>query len=67
MLWHEFGPMPTSGMPPIGMHPHRGFNEVPYLKQGKWIGLDHWNPHGDEDTTPMSAGMVQWGKVDKIR
>lgn len=62
LLWHEFGPMPCDGMPPIGMHPHRGFNEVPYLKKGRWMGVDHWNPEG-EDQHPLEDGMVQWGKV----
>ena len=78
LLWHEFGPMPCDGMPPIGMHPHRGFNEeprrncytltssllnlissakgvqVPYLKKGRWMGVDHWNPEG-EDQHPLEA------------
>ena len=30
---------------------------------GKWIGVDHWNPRGDADTVPLTAGSVQWGKV----
>ena len=29
ILLHEFGPMKEAmKMPPVGMHPHRGFNEV---------------------------------------
>lgn len=62
ILWHGFGPMSTSGMPPIGMHPHRGFCEVPYLKQGHWNPTDYWNPRGGHHP-PMQSGCLQWGKV----
>ena len=45
ILLHEFGPKQGGmGNMPIGMHPHRGFNEVPYLKEGRWIGTDAWKP-----------------------
>eukprot|EP00747_Dinoflagellata_sp_TGD_P201241 gnl/TRDRNA2_/TRDRNA2_74722_c0_seq1.p1 gnl/TRDRNA2_/TRDRNA2_74722_c0~~gnl/TRDRNA2_/TRDRNA2_74722_c0_seq1.p1 ORF type:complete len:303 (-),score=51.05 gnl/TRDRNA2_/TRDRNA2_74722_c0_seq1:377-1246(-) len=62
ILLHEFGP--TSKLPniPVGLHPHRGFNEVPYLKQGRWVPLDYWNPDGDP-SQPTCSGMLQWGKV----
>lgn len=62
ILWHEFGPMKMTGMPPVGMHPHRGFCEVPYLKQGYWVGTDYWNPRGGHHP-PMQSGCLQWGKV----
>merc|ERR1719440_2321110 len=60
ILLHEFGPI-EGGMKtmPIGMHPHRGFNEVPYLKQGHWIGTDAWKPQGDP-SHPMVSGSFQW-------
>lgn len=63
ILLHEFGPM-TGGMKtmPIGMHPHRGFNEAPYLKQGQWTGTDAWRPDGDP-SNPMRSGAFQWGMI----
>mmetsp|Transcript_87182 Transcript_87182/g.154388 ORF Transcript_87182/g.154388 Transcript_87182/m.154388 type:complete len:265 (+) Transcript_87182:131-925(+) len=54
--------MELTGMPPVGMHPHRGFNEIPYLKQGTWVGTDYWNPNGGHHP-PMRGGGLQWGKV----
>lgn len=63
ILLHEFGPMESSKMDvPVGMHPHRGFNEVPYLKQGCWIGTDAWKPKGDP-ANPMRSGALQWGFI----
>eukprot|EP00928_Gymnodinium_smaydae_P030846 TRINITY_DN22813_c0_g1_i1.p1 TRINITY_DN22813_c0_g1~~TRINITY_DN22813_c0_g1_i1.p1 ORF type:complete len:332 (-),score=42.77 TRINITY_DN22813_c0_g1_i1:32-1027(-) len=64
ILLHEFGPVDggMSGKMPVGMHPHRGFNECPYLKQGHWVGTDAWKPNGDP-TQPMRSGAFQWGMV----
>lgn len=63
ILLHEFGPTEGGvGNVPIGMHPHRGFNEVPYLKQGHWIATDAWTPEGDP-LHSMRSGCVQWGFI----
>lgn len=63
ILLHEFGPIQSGGMNiPIGMHPHRGFNEAPYLKQGQWVGTDAWKPQGDP-AHPMRSGSFQWGFI----
>eukprot|EP00931_Biecheleriopsis_adriatica_P102874 TRINITY_DN77782_c0_g1_i1.p1 TRINITY_DN77782_c0_g1~~TRINITY_DN77782_c0_g1_i1.p1 ORF type:complete len:330 (+),score=42.49 TRINITY_DN77782_c0_g1_i1:76-990(+) len=63
ILLHEFGPI-EGGMKtmPVGMHPHRGFNEAPYLKQGCWVGTDAWKPKGDP-AHPMTSGSFQWGMI----
>ena len=50
LLLHAFGPAQIRDMPPLQMHPHRGFNEVPYLKQGRWIATDPWNMSGEVGT-----------------
>lgn len=44
------------------MHPHRGFNECPYLKQGRWIATDPWNMEGEGDDALFAEGQLQWGK-----
>eukprot|EP00929_Paragymnodinium_shiwhaense_P120582 TRINITY_DN92541_c0_g1_i1.p1 TRINITY_DN92541_c0_g1~~TRINITY_DN92541_c0_g1_i1.p1 ORF type:complete len:340 (+),score=58.34 TRINITY_DN92541_c0_g1_i1:53-1021(+) len=64
ILLHEFGPVDASNFAnmPIGMHPHRGFNEAPYLKQGFWVGTDAWKPNGDP-ANPMRSGAFQWGFI----
>lgn len=60
LLLHEFGPMEVTRetAPRLGMHPHRGFNEVPYCKQGALAMADHWG-----HVAHLEAGGLQWGKV----
>ena len=60
LLLHAFGPAEIRDMPPLGMHPHRGFNEVPYLKQGRWLATDPWNMSGEvrEERTPAWCSVV---------
>mmetsp|Transcript_81703 Transcript_81703/g.212487 ORF Transcript_81703/g.212487 Transcript_81703/m.212487 type:complete len:327 (-) Transcript_81703:86-1066(-) len=63
ILLHEFGPVDAGTMKvPIGMHPHRGFNEVPYIRQGHMIPTDAWQPQGDP-ANPMLSGSLQWGTI----
>lgn len=42
LMLHELGPMPMRDVGALGMHPHRGFCEVPYVKQGWASMMDHW-------------------------
>ena len=65
LLLHAFGPIHVSAMPTFGMHPHRGFNEVPYLKKGTWFATDPWNMHGDGEDAKFLEGMLQWGKAGR--
>ena len=62
LLLHHFGPAHISAMPQFGMHPHRGFNECPYLKQGRWLGTDPWNMRGEGQDALLAEGQLQWGK-----
>ena len=62
LLLHHFGPAHISAMPQFGMHPHRGFNECPYLKQGRWLGTDPWNMSGEGQDALFAEGQLQWGK-----
>merc|ERR1712072_784872 len=62
LLLHHFGPAHISAMPQFGMHPHRGFNECPYLKQGRWLGTDPWNMAGEGQDALFAEGQLQWGK-----
>ena len=62
LLLHHFGPAHISAMPQFGMHPHRGFNECPYLKQGRWLGTDPWNMRGEGQDALFAEGQLQWGK-----
>ena len=50
-------------MPQFGMHPHRGFCEVPYLKKGTWFATDPWNMHGDGEDAKFLEGQLQYGKA----
>ena len=63
LLLHAFGPMDMRRMPPLGMHPHRGFNEVPYFKMGSSYGTDPWNMSGEGEHAKIIGGQVQWGKT----
>ena len=56
LLLHHFGPAHISAMPQFGMHPHRGFNECPYLKQGRWLGTDPWNMRGEGQDASSRKG-----------
>mmetsp|Transcript_14598 Transcript_14598/g.29576 ORF Transcript_14598/g.29576 Transcript_14598/m.29576 type:complete len:316 (-) Transcript_14598:203-1150(-) len=62
LMLHAFGPTDIRNMPQFGMHPHRGFNEVPYLKRGRWIATDPWNMDGVGDDAVFAEGQLQWGK-----
>ena len=62
LMLHAFGPTDIKNMPQFGMHPHRGFNEVPYLKRGRWIATDPWNMDGVGDDAVFAEGQLQWGK-----
>jgi redox-sensitive bicupin YhaK (pirin superfamily) len=65
LLLHAFGPMHISSMPQFGMHPHRGFNEVPYLKKGAWLATDPWNMEAEGEDARMVSGQLQWGKAGR--
>ena len=62
LMLHHFGPAPMKSMPQFGMHPHRGFNEVPYLKQGRWLATDPWNMQAAGEDAVFAEGQLQWGK-----
>lgn len=67
ILMHEVGPQVKGkgkGRPsaPPGRHPHRGFSEVPYLKQGSVQWVYYWDPWGDHHP-PMESGAIQWGSI----
>ena len=62
LMLHHFGPAHITAMPQFGMHPHRGFNEVPYLKQGRWLATDPWNMAAEGEDAVMAEGQLQWGK-----
>jgi redox-sensitive bicupin YhaK (pirin superfamily) len=62
LMLHHFGPAHISAMPQFGMHPHRGFNEVPYLKQGRWLATDPWNMAAEGEDAVFAEGQLQWGK-----
>eukprot|EP00322_Chrysochromulina_rotalis_P029045 CAMPEP_0115850726 /NCGR_PEP_ID=MMETSP0287-20121206/12115_1 /TAXON_ID=412157 /ORGANISM="Chrysochromulina rotalis, Strain UIO044" /LENGTH=315 /DNA_ID=CAMNT_0003304737 /DNA_START=14 /DNA_END=961 /DNA_ORIENTATION=- len=62
LMLHHFGPAHISSMPQFGMHPHRGFNEVPYLKQGRWLATDPWNMEAEGEDAIFAEGQLQWGK-----
>jgi len=62
LLLHAFGPMDMSKIPALGMHPHRGFNEVPYFKQSSMFGTDPWNMNGEGEHAKIVSGQLQWGK-----
>lgn len=62
LLWHEIGPLQFRETAPLGMHPHRGFIEAPYFKEGPHIMLDRWNPNNGE---PTADGHMQWGKIGR--
>lgn len=62
LLLHAFGPTQISAMPPLGMHPHRGFNECPYLKKGRWLATDPWNMDAEGEDAIFAEGQLQWGK-----
>mmetsp|Transcript_34446 Transcript_34446/g.68598 ORF Transcript_34446/g.68598 Transcript_34446/m.68598 type:complete len:315 (-) Transcript_34446:141-1085(-) len=62
LMLHHFGPAHISAMPQFGMHPHRGFNEVPYLKQGRWLATDPWNMQAEGEDAVFAEGQLQWGK-----
>eukprot|EP00747_Dinoflagellata_sp_TGD_P194611 gnl/TRDRNA2_/TRDRNA2_62225_c0_seq1.p1 gnl/TRDRNA2_/TRDRNA2_62225_c0~~gnl/TRDRNA2_/TRDRNA2_62225_c0_seq1.p1 ORF type:complete len:310 (-),score=30.84 gnl/TRDRNA2_/TRDRNA2_62225_c0_seq1:232-1161(-) len=68
LLLHELGPRwIQKGMKQGGrqtIHPHRGFCEVPYMKSGHTISLDHWNPDGGHHPDRRS-GCLQWGKCGR--
>lgn len=63
LLLHAFGPSQIRDMPKFGMHPHRGFNEVPYLKQGRWLATDPWNMEAEGEDAKFDEGQLQWGKA----
>mmetsp|Transcript_39510 Transcript_39510/g.65518 ORF Transcript_39510/g.65518 Transcript_39510/m.65518 type:complete len:318 (+) Transcript_39510:116-1069(+) len=63
LMLHAFGPTHISGMPTFGMHPHRGFCEVPYLKKGTWFSTDPWNMQGVGEDAKFLEGQLQWGKA----
>ena len=65
LLLHSFGPTHISGMPTFGMHPHRGFCEVPYLKKGTWFATDPWNMNGEGEDAKFLEGQLQWGKAGR--
>jgi len=65
LLLHAFGPTHISGMPQFGMHPHRGFCEVPYLKRGTWFATDPWNMQGVGEDAKFLEGQLQWGKAGR--
>ena len=65
LLLHSFGPTHISGMPAFGMHPHRGFCEVPYLKKGTWMATDPWNFNGEGEDAKFLEGQLQWGKAGR--
>jgi len=62
LMLHHFGPAHISAMPQFGMHPHRGFNECPYLKQGRWLATDPWNMQAEGEDAIFAEGQLQWGK-----
>jgi redox-sensitive bicupin YhaK (pirin superfamily) len=62
LMLHHFGPAHITAMPQFGMHPHRGFNECPYLKQGRWLATDPWNMEAEGEDAVMAEGQLQWGK-----
>lgn len=61
LMLHAFGPAHISAMPTFGMHPHRGFCEVPYLKKGKWYATDPWNMRGEGEDAKMLEGQCGAG------
>ena len=65
LLLHAFGPTHISGMPTFGMHPHRGFCEVPYLKKGTWFATDPWNMNGEGEDAKFLEGQLQFGKAGR--
>jgi len=65
LLLHSFGPTHISGMPQFGMHPHRGFCEVPYLKKGTWFATDPWNMGGEGEDAKFLEGQLQYGKAGR--
>jgi len=65
LMLHAFGPAHISAMPTFGMHPHRGFCEVPYLKKGKWYATDPWNMRGEGEDAKMLEGQLQFGKAGR--
>jgi hypothetical protein len=62
LMLHHFGPAHITAMPQFGMHPHRGFNECPYLKQGRWLATDPWNMEAEGQDAVFEEGQLQWGK-----
>jgi len=62
LMLHHFGPALITAMPQFGMHPHRGFNECPYLKQGRWLATDPWNMEAEGQDAVFEEGQLQWGK-----
>lgn len=65
LLLHSFGPTHISSMPAFGMHPHRGFCEVPYLKKGTWFATDPWNMQGEGEDAKFLEGALQYGKAGR--
>lgn len=65
LLLHAFGPAPISTFPTFGMHPHRGFCEIPYMKKGTWYATDPWNMQGEGEDAKFLEGMLQCGKAGR--
>jgi len=65
LIWHELprhSYLPGE-MPGAPMHPHRGFNEVPYCKEMSGTeGLNFMLCRDNEDNTAQMTPGRKWGK-----